>query len=329
METDKQVSDAIASTLPSLNSELPRRAMEATHNNVRLTRERQDAVRGMSSGDPATEGRNLWVDGFGSWADQKSNNGAFGYNADTYGVILGGDMALGNRARIGLALGFNKSDLKGDSLTVQNGDVNSYQPMLYGSYSLQNQMDLSWHLGYGWHENQVNRLVPMSGAFARADYHSWSTNAGVAASRDYKMDEKTTLIPSVRLDYGYIDNGSYLETGAGPLNLNVAGSNADELILGIDGKVKRIINKNWVTTANLGLGYDMLGGEERLNASYAGAPGISFSTHSTDSSNWLYRGGLDLIYGKADILQVTLRYDLEGRTDYTNQSLSFKLNRSF
>jgi outer membrane autotransporter protein len=299
------------------------------HNNTRLTRERQDAVRGLSSGDGAAGNGNLWVKPFGSWADQKSNNGAFGYDADTYGIVLGGDTALGSRASIGLGLAYSKSDVDGDSIAAQNADVKSYQAFLYGSYGLENRVDLSWHLGYGRHDNEVTRYVPLVGSIARADYDSWSMNAGVAVSRDYKMGEKTTLTPSVRLDYAYIDNDVYTENGAGPLNLIVSDSDTDELIFGIDGKLNHKLAQEWQFTANLGFGLDLLADDDTVTAAYAGAPGVAFSTHGTDPSTWLYRGGLGLVYGQADSLQVALRYDLEGRDDYTNQALSLKLNMPF
>jgi outer membrane autotransporter protein len=329
LETAQQVAEAIVTTLPSLNLELSRFTLGNLHNNTRLTRERQDAVRGLSSGDGAAGNGNLWVKPFGSWADQKSNNGAFGYDADTYGIVLGGDTALGSRASIGLGLAYSKSDVDGDSIAAQNADVKSYQAFLYGSYGLENRVDLSWHLGYGRHDNEVTRYVPLVSSIARADYDSWSMNAGVAVSRDYKMGEKTTLTPSVRLDYAYIDNDGYTENGAGPLNLIVSDSDTDELIFGIDGKLNHKLAQEWQFTANLGFGLDLLADDDTVTAAYAGAPGVAFSTHGTDPSTWLYRGGLGLVYGQANSLQVALRYDLEGRDDYTNQALSLKLNMPF
>ncbi len=329
METERQVAEAIVTTLPSLRLELSRLTLDNSHKNIDLTRDRQEVARGLSSGSEGTASGNLWVNGFGSWADQSANNGAFGYSADTYGVMLGGDKAVSSRARIGLGLAFNKIDADGDTLAAQSADVKSYQPLLYGSYDIENQVDLSWHLGYGWHDNEVTRFVPLAGATAKGDYNSSSVNAGIAASRAYKMDEKTTLTPSVRLDYGYIDNDSYHESGAGPLSLYVGSSNVDELILGFDGKVDHKLNKQWALTAKLGLGWDLLAEEDSLNSAYAGASGVAFSTHGTDPSSWLYRGGLGVVYGQENALQVSMRYDLEGREDYTNQSVSLKLGMSF
>jgi outer membrane autotransporter protein len=329
LETDQQVAAAIVTTLPSLRLELPRLTLENMHHGIDLTREREDSVRGLSSGAGLVENGYLWLSGLGSSASQSNANGAFGYDADTYGFMIGGDKAVGERARIGLAFGFSKSDVDGDTLAYQNADVKSYQPLLYGSYVLDNQVNLSMHLGYGWHDNEITRYVPLAGTSFKGDYDASSINAGIAASRSYKMDEKTIITPSVRLDYGYIDNDSYTENSLNALSLAVSDSNVDELILGIDAKVAHKLNQDWNLTGKIGLGYDMLADEDSLNSSYAGAPGVGFSTHGTDPSSWLYRGGVGVVYGKPDTLQVSLRYDLEGREDFTNQSLSLKLNKMF
>ena len=73
----------------------------------------------------------------------------------------------------------------------------------------------------------------------------------------------------------------------------------------------------------------MIADEDSLTAAYAGAPGVAFSTYGTEPSSFLYRGGLGVTYGQKDSLQVSLNYDLEGREDFTNQSVSLKLGFNF
>jgi outer membrane autotransporter protein len=329
MEDPRDVARTIVTTLPSLRLELAQLTLENSHKNVDFTRERDEVARGMSSGSSVASNGNLWIGTFGSWADQSSADGAFGYDADTFGVMLGGDVAWGSKARIGLGLAFHKSDVDGETFAEQTADIKSFQPMLYGSYLMDDQINVKWHLGFGWHDNETTRFIPLYSVTANGDYDATSVNAGVAVSKPYKMDEQTTFTPSVRLDYAYIDNDSYQETGAGPLSLYVGGSNVDQLVLGLDGKIDHAINQDWNVAARLGIGYDMVADEDSLNAAYAGAPGVAFSTYGTEPSNWLYRGGLGLTYGQKDSLQVSLNYDLEGREDFTNQSVSLKLGLNF
>jgi len=328
LETEQEVAEAVVATLPSLRLELARLSLENSHKNVDMTRDRNNVARGMSSGDSVFSDGNLWGGVYGAWANQGSADGAFGYDADTFGVMLGGDIALSPKARIGLGIGFIKSDVDADTLAGQSADVKSYQPTLYGSYAM-DEFDVDWHLGYGWHENETTRFVPLAGATAKGDYNSSSVNAGVAVSKNFKMDEKLTLTPSVRLDYAYIDNDSYNETGADVLNLQVGSSDVDELILGVDGKLGYAMNQDWKVNARLGLGYDMMADKDTISAAYAGAPSALYSVYGTEPSSWLYRGGVGVTYGQEDSLQVSLQYNLEGRDEFTNQAVSLKLGLSF
>jgi hypothetical protein len=66
-----------------------------------------------------------------------------------------------------------------------------------------------------------------------------------------------------------------------------------------------------------------------VKAIYAGAPGLAFKTPGTDAGEFVYRGGLGLVIGAEESLQVTARYDVEGRDDYLNQTVSLKLNMPF
>lgn len=56
-----------------------------------IVQSRQDANRGLSSGDLSTATGQFWFKPFGSRADQDNHSGVTGYGAKTYGMLFGAD----------------------------------------------------------------------------------------------------------------------------------------------------------------------------------------------------------------------------------------------
>jgi uncharacterized protein with beta-barrel porin domain len=73
----------------------------------------------------------------------------------------------------------------------------------------------------------------------------------------------------------------------------------------------------------------MLNERASTTASFAGAPGVAFTTQGLDPSPWLGRGGFGLIGKITDTLEVTGRYDFEVREDFNNQTVSVKMRWAF
>jgi len=329
LQTEQEVANAVTETLPTLNVELSGATLANLRHTNQIIRARQNGDKGLSSGNGTPGGKNFWGKAFGSMAEQDDNHGAFGYDADTYGLMFGVDTELGAKAKLGAALAYSTTDVNGETIADQDADITSYQAALYGSVKLSEVNELGWQVGFGMHDNEVERTIPFMGVTAEGDYDSWSVNAGVDADHQFALSEKTTLTPSVRLDYARVEADSYHETGAGGLNLDVDDENVDELVLGVDAELAHNLNENMMLTANAGAGYDFLADEGSLTAAYAGAPGAAFKTTGVDPSHWLYRGGVGMTVGGEDSMQVTVRADLEGREDYTNKSVSIKINVPF
>jgi len=75
----------------------------------RVVQARQGVNRGLSSGDDFVDNRNVWIKPLGSWADQENRDGAFGYDAQTYGVVLGADGELSQISQIGAAFAYTQA----------------------------------------------------------------------------------------------------------------------------------------------------------------------------------------------------------------------------
>jgi len=326
--TQQEVADKVSQVLPLISGGLGQATLGAMHSVNRVVQARQEANLGASSGDTALGDKQVWVKPFGSWANQDNRNGTTGYDAKTYGLVVGADTVLAETSRIGAAFAYSRSNIDSNSsVALQDADVDSYQAILYGSHALSAQTEANFQLDVGIHNNEGRRHVGTS--VARSDYDSTSAHAGVGLAHTMSLSAQTSFTPSVRADYSWVEVDGYSERGAGALNLNVGKVTADELILSVDGKVTHALSAQTKVTANLGLGYDAINDQASITASFAGAPTASFVTKGIDPSPWLIRGGLGLVYQASDRTQITARYDVEGREDFSNQTASVKARWAF
>ncbi|MGE8357610.1 MAG: autotransporter outer membrane beta-barrel domain-containing protein, partial [Microvirgula sp.] len=148
---------------------------------------------------------------------------------------------------------------------------------------------------------------------AEADYNSTTAHAGIGLGRTLMLREHTSFTPSVRADYTWIRDQHYTETGADALNLDVPSRSTRAMVIGVDGKLAHKLSEQTVISASLGVGYDTLNERASINAAYAGAPGAAFTTYGMDISPWMVRGGFGLTHTTASGVEITARYDAEGR----------------
>ena len=113
------------------------------------------------------------------------------------------------------------------------------------------------------------------------------------------------------------------------MDLSAKSRSTDQFILGVDGKLSHDLTQQVSVSGNLGVGYDFLASRDSISTSFAGAPGASFTTYSGDPQRWLVRGGTGLNYQVNGQLQLGVRYDVEKRTDYLNQTASAEARWAF
>lgn len=330
LTTQRQVSDAVSQVLPLITGGMAQATNNALHGINRIIQSRQEGLNGRSSGDEFLGDKNVWFKPFGSWANQGNRNGVSGYDANSVGMVFGADKEISDTNRIGVAFAYARSNIDSNSSVArQSGDVNSYQLVAYGTHNISDTTDISFQADIARHNNQGSRVISFANSTAKSDYNSWSGHLGVALSQTHRLSEKTSLIPSVRFDYTKIRDESYSETGAGALNLNVNKNTTEELILGVDGKLSHALTEKSTLTANLGLGYDVINDQASITSAFAGAPATSFVTQGIDPSPWLVRGGLGISGKATETLELSVRYDIEAREDFDNQTASVKARWAF
>ena len=330
--SEHDVSRAVSQTLPLLTAGAAQATRGALHGTNRVVQARQEGQHGRSSGDEFFTDRRVWARPFGSWADQADKDGASGYTAKTYGMVVGADTELNAASRLGVAVAYASSKVDGkDSAAQQRADVDTYQLVVYGSHSLSEATDLNVQADVGAHRTSGERQIAFGGLSrtAKSDYNSWSAHIGAGLAHTLALSERTSFTPSLRADYTVIRDKGYTETGAGALNLNVDSNRAEELIVGVDGKLSQTLNERTTLVANLGAGYDLLGEQSSIVSAFAGTPSAAFTTKGIEPSKWLGRGGLGLVNKVNDSLELSARYDIEFREGFTNQTASVKARWMF
>lgn len=328
LQTEEQVAEAMEQLVPTLHGDAKRQILSQIDDLRRVIWARQAASRGMNSGDQFFTDRNIWIAPFGSFAEQDESNGTYGYDSDTYGIMVGADARTDGPFTLGAAFGYSSSDIDGDN-GYHDADVDSYGFVLYGTYHIDERTDLDMYATYGIHENDSKRDIPLLGLTAKGDYDGWSTSVGAKLGHDYPLSEATVLTASARANYTYLEDDGYKETGAGAQSLKVDSSDVDELILAVDGKITHQLTAGTALTANLGVGYDALADEGSITSNFVGAPGAAFKTEGVEPDEWIGYAGAGLVIGDGAGIQTTLRYDAEIRDDFTNQSVSVKVNVPF
>jgi outer membrane autotransporter protein len=327
---NNNISNSASQTLPLLTGSSVNAAKDVMRDISRIVQARLASNSGMSTGDSFDGNKNVWMKPFGSMADQNDINGVSGYKANTYGLAFGADAAVTKALRIGGAFAYAKSDINGESsIAPQSAQVDMYNLLAYGSYSLDDRTEINFQAGIGQNDNRGRRQIALTSSLATSNYNSDTANFGVGIGRTYKLSSETTLTPSVRVDYTWIKDQGYLESGAGLLNLNVNGRTTDALILGVDGKLSHQLNDRVSLIANLGIGYDTINKQASITSAFAGAPGAAFVTYGIDPSPWLTHAGVGAVYTTKSGLEIGARYDAEFRESFLNQTASIKARWSF
>lgn len=330
------VSSAIAQTLPS-NTAATTGVTQSTLSTITdVIQARINANTGLASGDGFYGDKSLWMKPFGSWINQGERGDTPGYDASVYGMAFGVDAPVDELTRLGLSFSYANADTNGKSDAMpHSAKVDLYQLMGYGSHTLAPNTELSFHVGVGRNRTDGERNINLNGlgGKADADYDSTSFTAGAAVAKAFDLNPSTRFIPSVRADYTWLKDDSYHEKGSAalqPLLLDVKKHQTDQLILGLDGKLSHEIIPGTQVSGNLGVGYDVIHDDSMLVASYAGAPGQTFNNVGQSSSPWLARGGVGVSTRIASSgTELSVNYDAEARSDFTNQTVSLRLKMPF
>lgn len=319
---------AMAQLVPSLSGASEQAGVNALRSMNKIIQSRMESNQGLSAGNAASE-RYLWVRAFGTQGDQNSQGDVAGFKATTGGIVLGGDAPVNDKLRTGLAFTYARTDIgsRGNG-APSNLDVDTYELVHYGSYNLDPRTDINYQVDIGRNDVKGIRQILFMSQQAQSDFSSLNLHGSVGVGRTWSVSPRSSVTPSVRVDYTHLKTKGYTETGAGALNLNVDGSTFEEFMLTADMKGSHNLTDHTKLVGNASAGYDFINDQSSTASSFVGG-GPVFEAKGLKTSPWLYRAGLGLLHDTSG-MEYSLRYDLERRTSgYTNQTVSARVRWAF
>ncbi len=163
-----------------------------------------------SSAIKADEG-GAWAQLLGAWDHASGDANATGYQASTYGVLVGLDSAAADDWRLGMATGYTRTSLHGGY--GSKADSDNYHLAAYGDKPF-GALALRGGAGYTWHRIDTKRSVNYGMQSDRDTAKYSARTEQLFAEAGYSVQgEWLNLEPFVNLAYVNFENNGIAESG--------------------------------------------------------------------------------------------------------------------
>lgn len=163
-----------------------------------------------SSAIKADEG-GAWAQLLGEWDHASGDANATGYQASTYGVLVGLDSAAADDWRLGVATGYTRTSLHGGY--GSKADSDNYHLAAYGDKQF-GALALRGGAGYTWHRIDTRRSVNYGMQSDRDTAKYSARTEQLFAEAGYSVQgEWLNLEPFVNLAYVNFENNGIAESG--------------------------------------------------------------------------------------------------------------------
>lgn len=277
----------------------------------------------------------FWVEPFGNWLNVETRGKNLGFEATTRGIAVGFEREFLGFWTLGLGGAFNSSDL-GWSLDrgyayLKGAYGAFYTDLVMGRFVLEG----ACYAGKDWYETM--RHIHFTTIDRQATANASGIDIGGRVNCAYYFGTPSfQLYPYLELDYLYLKNSSFTETGAISLNLDVD-EYTNSTLRGQTGVTLRFADRNYDDTVCisplLSMGYLIEAPLYRsaFKARFSGEP-ISFKTDGWDDLWHLLnlRLGLGITYHSFSLDSLySVEISPEGGSPYTNQRANFQFSYRF
>lgn len=274
-------------------------------------------------------GNRLWVNGIGNWANVSGSKGIQGFDISAGGLVAGYDRQIGDRVRLGAAIGGVHS--KAQTKDVQSKtDGNTFLAGIYSTIDF-TPFFLDMNVAYGRTSNDIVSKINLPGLTGSnsASFDTDSLMASMLASYHLTFnDGATTLVPYLGLEYFYARQDGYTERGA--LDRHVGSIHDDVVTLPVGVTLKHTFTgENFSVTPEIGIAYarDLNDFDPVVRTSYGTATGLS--AHGVDVGRDALRLTAGVSTSIGDNLEMFARYGLEKRENYDNNQVMVGLQFKF
>jgi len=184
-----------------------------------------------------------WINGFGYSASQNALGAFVGYTASAVGLMVGYDAQISPNTRAGIAFGVGRTDINGrvfDSRT----NFQSYVGTAYIGHERG-----PWYLhgaaSIGLHDISDTRNINYPGLSRQARSNAMGQDYTLYGTTGYNFQaDAWRITPLASLQYSRVNIGSFRESGAGDLNLNIQSRGHDFLESGLGFRIARPFVQN-------------------------------------------------------------------------------------
>ncbi|CAI2016231.1 autotransporter outer membrane beta-barrel domain-containing protein [Serratia plymuthica] len=201
-----------------------------------------------------------WAQLLGAWDHASGDANATGYQASTYGVLLGLDSALADDGRLGVATGYTRTSLDGGY--GSNADSDNYHLAVYGGKQF-GELALRAGGTYTWHRIDTSRSVNYGAQSDRETAKYSARTEQVFAEAGYSVKAGwVNLEPFANLAYiNFQNNGISEDGGAAALHGDKQHTDATVSTLGLRADTEWQASKTTAVTLRSELGWQHQYGE--------------------------------------------------------------------
>lgn len=190
---------------------------------------RSSFLRSKINPEAVNNGSPLWFSGYNGKTqyNQKTTSNAFAANQT--GFMLGGNTKNTTGFNLGGAVSIVDFDVDEDhTASKSNGSV--YSAYLYGSWRPQTaqSFNILTVLGAGFSDYDTEREITFLNRTAQGDQTANHYSAFIGCSYNYTTDN-WSIEPSIGIEYVYLNEDNFNESGAGDLSLNIDDKESDAL----------------------------------------------------------------------------------------------------
>ena len=233
----------------------------------------------------------LLIGGGNTQANLNSSNDLASVDYNIFSSVYGLKYDINNQWSAGASFGYGQANLYNYEYSDAHINSSTYAGSIWSTYYPSDSWKITALLGYMNLQYESERKISIGNRTASAN---WSGNGLVTAigaeydwiiSSDKQSRSAVRLKPSTFLAYAVHSQGDFTESGAGSLDLAIAGQSTDSLLygLGLTLETPIITAKNSRLIPRLSLGYEYnfngnSNGGQQINSSFATEPALGSVT---------------------------------------------------
>lgn len=279
---------------------------------------------------PTNLKKNIWAKLIGNKGSHDAENGVTGYEAESYGAIVGLDTPINSNLNLGMAVSYIDTDANTDGSRLNHDlTAKNWQVLGYGDYAASDATRVNFHAGAGSSDVKATRsLSVLTNSVASSDYDVDTLQAGLGISHRIGSEQRH-VSPFTQVNYAHAKSDAYRETGAGVYNLNVDENKYESMRWTAGLNMSQLLTPRLAITGQLAAAIENGDKYSDITASFVDMPNDKFTTVGQEVGREIGIVGVGLSYAPTLNTTLSAGYRGEWRDNYDDQGASIALQTTF